>query len=248
MATSEAIVPNRPDIVTHVLGDFVSATREAFGDDLVGIVLFGSAAEGALRATSDINVIVLVRAFERARADAVRGAARVAQAAIGLRAMFLRRDEVDAAAAAFAQKFGDIRRRRRVLWAGDPFAHLIVPRAALLARTNQVLLNLTLRLRAQYVERSLRDEQLVGVVAEAAAPLRTAAATILELEGGQVPAPKEALQRLASVLSAPEWRTTLARMSQARETRALPSGAAAATTLALADLAERLRARVNAIT
>lgn len=247
MATADGALRDLPDVVARVLDDFVAAAREAFGDDLVSIVLFGSAAEGALRATSDVNLIVILRAFERSRADAVRGAARVAHAAAGVRAMFLLRDEVDQAAAAFAQKFADVKRRHRVLWGEDLVARLTVPRAALVARTNQVLLNLALRLRASYVERSLREEQLVSVVAEAAAPLRTAAATILKLEGGPAPTPKEALRRLVPALGAPEWETTLARMSEARETRALPPGAAGETTLALADLAQRLRARLAAL-
>src|SRR5206468_2852875 len=42
-----------PEVVARVLDDFVAAARDAFADDLVAIVLFGSAAEGALRATSD---------------------------------------------------------------------------------------------------------------------------------------------------------------------------------------------------
>jgi predicted nucleotidyltransferase len=244
MATSDAALRDLPDVVARVLDDFVAAAREAFADDLVAIVLFGSAAEGALRATSDVNVLVILRAFDRARADAVRGALRVAQAAAGVRAMFLRRDELEAASAAFAQKFADLKRRHRVLWGEDLVARLVVPRTAVIARGNQVLLNLALRLRAHYVERSLRDEQLVAVVAEAAAPLRTVAATIVELESASVVTPKEALRRLAPALGAPDWQTTLARMSEARETRALPPGAAGETTLALADLAERLRARL----
>ena len=247
MATPDGALRDLPDVVARVLDDFVAATREAFGDDLVSVVLFGSAAEGALRATSDVNLIVILRAFDRARADAVRDAARVAHAAAGLRAMFLLREEVEQAAAAFAQKFADVRRRHRVLWGEDPFARLAVPRAALAARTNQVLLNLALRLRAQYVERSLHEEQLVSVVAEAAAPLRTAAAAIVELEGGPALAPKEALRRLAPTLRAPGWETTLARVSEARETRALAPGVAGETTLALADLAQRLRARLAAL-
>src|SRR2546428_84425 len=151
MATPDGALRDLPDVVARVLDAFVAAAREAFGDDLVSVVLFGSAAEGALRATSDVNLIVILRAFDRARADAVRDAARVAHAAAGLRAMFLLREEVEQAAAAFAQKFADVRRRHRVLWGEDPFARLAVPRAALVARTNQVLLNLVLRLRAQYV-------------------------------------------------------------------------------------------------
>ena len=52
---SDGALRDLPDVVARVLDDFVAAAREAFGDDLVSIVLFGSAAEGALRATSDVS-------------------------------------------------------------------------------------------------------------------------------------------------------------------------------------------------
>lgn len=51
MATPDAAPRDLPAVVARVLDDFVAAAREAFADDLVSIVLFGSAAEGALRAT-----------------------------------------------------------------------------------------------------------------------------------------------------------------------------------------------------
>ena len=149
-----------PPEVSRVLDDFVTAARDVLADDLASIVLFGSAAEGALAATSDVNVVVVLHRFQRERVDALREPLRVAQAAIRLSPMFLLRDEIAVAAAAFAQKFADIGRRRRVLHGDDPFATMQVPRAALIARLDQVLLNLTLRLRAAYVERSLREEQL----------------------------------------------------------------------------------------
>jgi hypothetical protein len=99
----------------------------------------------------------VLTAFEREPADRLREAARRAQAAVRLRAMFLLAGEVTAAAEAFAQKFDDVRRRHRVLWGRDPFAALVPSRAALLGRINQVLLNLALRLRAAYVEQGPRE-------------------------------------------------------------------------------------------
>src|SRR5882672_9335704 len=113
-----------PADVTRALDDFVAVVREAFGDQLEAVVLYGSAAEGALRATSDVNVIVVLREFERARADRVREAAAVAHAAIRLKAMFLLVEEIATVGEAFAQKFDDVRRRRRVLWGPDPFTAL----------------------------------------------------------------------------------------------------------------------------
>jgi predicted nucleotidyltransferase len=50
------------------IDEFVAAARDAFGDQLVSVVLYGSAAEGALRATSDVNVLVVLRASAHKRA------------------------------------------------------------------------------------------------------------------------------------------------------------------------------------
>lgn len=180
-------VADLPAAVGRVLSDFVDAAREAFGGDLQSIVLFGSGAEGALRATSDVNVVVVLAAFDTAKAATLRSAFRSAHAAANLAAMYLLRAEVPAAAEAFAQKFADIERRHRVLFGDDPFAALDVPRAALIARLLQVLLNLTLRLRAAYIERGLREEQIARVIADVAGPIRTCAANLMALEGGAPP-------------------------------------------------------------
>jgi predicted nucleotidyltransferase len=234
-----------PEEVSRVLGEFVEAAREAFGEDLVSVLLYGSGAEGALRKTSDVNVILVLSAFDRAKADRLRDALRMAQAAIRLSAMFLLREEVPSALESFSQKFADVLRRRRLLYGTDPFVGLRVSREALIKRLNQVLLNLTLRLRAFYVERSLDEEQLVGVVAEVAGPIRASAASLLELEGMAPGSPKEALRRFTSSLDGPGWDQVLAHLSQARETRLLPPGAAGEALMRLLDLTQKMRARAH---
>ena len=231
-----------PPEVARVLDDFVQAARDAFGADLEAVVLFGSGAEGALRPTSDVNLIVVLAAFDPAKAAPLRGAFRTAHAAANLSVMYLRRDEVPAAAEAFAQKFADIARRHRVLYGSDPFAGLSVPRDALIRRLDQVLLNLTLRLRAAFVARGLREEQLAHAIADAAGPLRTCAANLLSLEGGAPPSPKAALERLTRDLGG-DWDEVLANITRARTDEALPQGAAERTLTRLIDLAERMRAR-----
>jgi hypothetical protein len=83
-------------------------------------------------------------------------------------------------------------------------------------RLKQVLLNLRLRLRSLYVLRGLNEDQLVLVVADAAGPLRSCAATILELEGQPASSPREALEQiLPSQDSA--WQDVLNHLSQARQ-------------------------------
>jgi predicted nucleotidyltransferase len=241
-----ASVAALPPVVEGALRDFVGAAVQSFGGELKSVVLYGSAAEGRLRATSDVNVIVVLGAFERDAAGRIREPLRVAQAAAGLKVMFLLESEISDALEAFAAKFADVLQRRRVLHGADVFAGRSVPRAAEVASLKQGLLNLALRLRAAYAERGLRGEQLALVVADAAGPLRTCARDLLELEGRPAGTPKEALESVATSLGG-DWMDTLARLSEARETRSLPPGVAGPVLFRLIDLTLGLRARARAL-
>jgi predicted nucleotidyltransferase len=233
-----------PAHIERVLNDFLEAARSAFGDDLRSAVLYGSAAEGKLRATSDVNLILVLAVFDQVRAGQLREPLRVAQAAARVEAMFLLECEVGPAAEAFPEKFADILHRRKILLGVDPFLQLPIPKEASVARLKQVLLNLRLRLRNLYVVRGLREEQLALVIADAAGPLRSCAATLLELEGQPSNSPKEALERVAGSLPDPVWRDVLAQLSEARQTRRLRAGQAATTVFRLIDLTQVLLTRL----
>jgi len=227
-----------PESVRRVLDDLLGHARAAFGDRLRSAVLYGSAAEGRLRTTSDVNLLFVLTQFDSS-VDALREPFRIARAAANVNAMFLLESELAEAAEAFAQKFADIERRHVVLF-GEELAYTI-PRPALVRRLRQVLLNLTLRLRDAYVERSLREEQCAITVAEAAGPLRTSAASILELEGRGTLAPKEALEALVRELG--RFEPLLPHLSEARERRVLPAGEAAAILFQTMELAAALHER-----
>jgi predicted nucleotidyltransferase len=239
--------PTLPPEVKRVLLGFVEAARAALGADLRSVVLYGSAAEGKLRATSDVNVILVLTAFDPEKADALRDSLRTAHAAIALEAMFLLENELPAAAEAFAVKFADIRHRRHVLYGDDVFAALAPSRGAEISRLQQVTLNLVLRLRQRYLLQSLREEQTVAIVADSAGPLRASAETLLELEGERAESPKAALEAVARKLGDADWEATLARISEARETRSLPPGVGPQTVLRLIELAAALHTRAEAL-
>jgi predicted nucleotidyltransferase len=226
---------------------FVDAAVATLGPDLRSVVLFGSAAEGRLRATSDVNLMLVLRRFDPARADGLREPLRLAQAAARLAPMFVLEAELAEAAAAFANKFMDIEKRHRVLHGDDPLAAIEIPRAAAVMRLRQVLLNAVMRLRGRYLAQSLHEERLALVVAETAGPLRAAAATLLALEGKPAASPREALERVAGELDGAAFAPALRALSQARETGKLEPGAARAATLALIDLGGRLHARAVAL-
>jgi predicted nucleotidyltransferase len=232
-----------PAQVGEELERLVDAARRTLGEDLQSIVLYGSAAEGRLRATSDVNLVFVLRRFERARIEALREPLRTARAAVGAAPMFLLAVELQEAADAFAVKFADLLRRRRVLHGEDPFAGLVVPRDAQLRRLRQVLLNQLLRMRERFAVAGLREEQLARALAEAAGPLRAAAATLLELEGRPAPSAKEALEQVVQGLGEPALAAALATMSRAREVGLLPAGEAAPAFLSMLSVAGRLRER-----
>src|SRR5437879_285195 len=128
MEGSIARLDGLPAHVATVLVDFAGKAREVLADDLVSVVLFGSAAEGRLRATSDVNLILVLRSFEAEKLGQLGDQLLAADAAIQLRVMFLLESEIPAAVECFAQKFADILRRHRVIYGKEVFAAIQVPR------------------------------------------------------------------------------------------------------------------------
>ncbi|MBV9687112.1 MAG: hypothetical protein JO096_07850 [Alphaproteobacteria bacterium] len=205
-------------------------------------MLFGSAAEGRLRATSDVNLVVVLRRVDPKKLDAIGEAYRFAHAAVGLSAMFLLESEIAVAKDAFAVKFADIITRHKVLYGSDPFVGLTVSREAALHRLLQVLVNLQLRLREHYALSSAYDEQLVRAAADAIGPLRASAAVLLWLESGARIAPRDALHRIADETGCT---AALAAMTEARESGGVPSVGASATLVGAIELATQLATRTE---
>ena len=238
-----------PPNVGRVLSGFVEDARHTFAEDLRAVVLYGSAVDGQLRPMSDVNTLLVLSQFEQGKADQFSEPLRLAQTAIRLRTMFLLESEVRPAMASFAVKFGDIIRRHRVLFGADPFANLSITRSDSIVRLKQTLLNLALRLREAYVARGLREEQLVRVIADSAGPLRSCAATLLELEGVVAPSPKEALRQAAGLLPEGDVHADdVWRISEAREKQVLPAGVPRTTLFHLIELTHSLWARAENLT
>ncbi len=234
-----------PPQIKESLDEFLEAAKQAFGDDLLAAVLFGSAAEGRMRSSSDVNLLLFLRRFDKGRADLVREPYRTAHAAMRLDVMFLLESELEQVMDAFALKFSDIMLRRRVLLGTDPFANLVIPPEAVRRRTGQVLLNLMLRMRERYALVSLREEQLVHVAAEMAGPLRACAASILALEGKNPPSPMGALSLILAEPGAPGGSDMTKLIDTARREGALPSGMAAPLIFSLMELAEFMYGRLS---
>lgn len=236
-----------PDVVARWLDDFVQAAKDAFNAELLSVTLFGSAAEGRLRPSSDVNIIVVLKRFDQAAADAMSEQLRAAHAAIMLEAMFILESEVALAAEAFAVKFADIETRHDVLFGNDYFTDLEIPVDALKFRVRQVLANQILRLRESYVLNSPQDEQLSRIIAGVAGPLRAAAVTLLKLQGRSAASPKESLQTVARDHQGRAWEPVLLAITKARDGVSLASDEARSVYFSILELAKLMLDDANAL-
>jgi len=208
-----------PPTVATILQEFVATL--AAGMALESVILFGSAAEGRLRSTSDVNLLVIANDWTLEQLDTARLPLRAGRAAAGLTVMFLKSAEVQAAVDSFAVKFADIKARHRVLLGRSPFDSMQITREAALRRVQQVLLNLELRLRERYVVEGDHEERLEQLIADATGPIRASAATLVNLQDGRTLAPKAALEELF-----PSRQQSLQDISSVHRGEHLPPGAA----------------------
>jgi predicted nucleotidyltransferase len=233
-----------PDTVRAGLDGFIAAALEVFADNLVSVVLYGSAAEGRLRATSDVNLIVVLRQVEPAALEAIGPAYRMAHATLRLAAMFILESEIALASDAFVVKFFDVSTRHRVLFGRDPFADLVVDRESAKRRLRQILINLTLRLREHVALSGAFPEQLALAAADAVGPLRACAAMLVSLETGTNVPPRDALYAFAERGGQVEG---LNAMTQARETGGIPAAGASRAIEAAFALATLLAAQAESL-
>jgi predicted nucleotidyltransferase len=229
-----------PAAVRAWLSQSSQALIESLAHELEALILFGSAAEGRMRASSDVNLLVVLHCFNSDHIDRVSDLLQNAAAAVELHPMFLLSSELPLAAESFSVKFDDIAQRRVLLYGTDPFEGLVIPRPLLVQRLQQVLFNLTLRLRTLYAVGRAREESLAALIADAAAPLRRSAFAILELRGARPPSPKVALECLVAELGG-NWIEDLQNLSKAREDLYLAPGTASKLILRLAELSESMR-------
>src|SRR4051794_24036171 len=218
-ALNPDLAQDLPPTVVTILQEFVATLAATM--PLESVILFGSAAEGRLRSTSDVNLLVIANDWTLEQLDAARLPLRSGRAAAGLTVMFLKSAEVDAAVESFAVKFADIKARHRVLLGRSPFDSLQITREAAVRRVQQVLLNLELRSRERYVMEGDHEERLEQIIAEATGPLRASAATLVHVQDGRTLAPRLALEELF-----PSRQASMQAISTVHRGEHLPAGAA----------------------
>ncbi len=216
------------------------------GDDLVSLVLYGSAARGThVEGRSDLNVLLVARTASPAALRRIAPALE-AWARAGHRPPLIHtEDEWRAAADVFPMEMEDIREAHRLLAGRDPMAGLATRREDLRRELERETRGLLTRLRAAYAAVASEGPSLAALMADALGPLLVLFRAAHRLEGHAPPPEAAAVIGGAAALAgfdAHAFDPALAAREGGRPRALTPFDPAAAAYL---DAVERFAAWVN---
>jgi hypothetical protein len=178
-----------PKAMKHpVLQKFVQGLAEALGEGLHSIVLYGSAARGDFqKATSDLNLIVVLKNLDLASLEAISPAVthwvRAGQPPPRLFSPEIIAESADV----FPIEFLDIQSRRTVLHGPDPFAGLEIHRDHLRLQCERELREKMMRLREGYIQSHGKPRALRDLLTASYSTFVALFRGCLHLHGDQVP-------------------------------------------------------------
>ena len=112
----------------QIIGEFVQKLRQAAGENLVSVILYGSAADGEFHPEySDLNLLCVLRDASFASLAKLAGAADWWQRKKHRPPLTLTAPELKASADVFSIEFIDMKQRYRVLYGEDVLRDLAVP-------------------------------------------------------------------------------------------------------------------------
>jgi len=177
----------RPDAAVEAqIAAFTRDVQAALGDRLLSLVLYGSAAgDDWVESRSDVNVAVVV---PRVTVDVLEALAPVVARWRGKRfalPLVADREYLASARDVFPMELDDIRRQHRVLAGADPFAALVVERAALRRECEQEARGKVLRLRTLFLDAAGRPSALEPLMVESLKSFLVVLRHLVRLRGGE---------------------------------------------------------------
>jgi predicted nucleotidyltransferase len=179
-----------------LLNELVSRLRGAFGDELVSVILYGSAASGEYHQNfSDLNVLVVLKQvgvseLERARA-AVSWWSKQKQPL----PLLLSHEEIADANDVFPIEFLDIQHNHRVLYGEDVAAGITIDTRLHRSQVEHELRASTLRLRARFLGLQQDSADVARLMLDSVSTFSTLFRHALILAGGEAPVKKHEIFR-----------------------------------------------------
>jgi hypothetical protein len=159
MGMTERVIEGLPDEIQKLLQTYVKDVKGVFGEQLEGMLLYGSAVRGEfLPGRSNLNILLLVSSYDSAVLKQYSALHRQWGKEQIVVPLFLTEEELRMSAAVFPLEFLEIQEHHRVLGGRDPFIGFHVKADRLREAVVQGLMSHLLRLRQRYVEGGGSDE------------------------------------------------------------------------------------------
>jgi hypothetical protein len=159
MATAERIIEGLPDDTQKLLHAYVKDVKALFGEQLEGVLLYGSAVRGEfLLGRSNLNVLMLVLSYDQTLLKGYSAIHRRWNKEQIVAPLLLTEEELHSSASVFPLEYLEIQEQHRVLGGRDPFVGFRVDTARLAAEVRQGLMVSLFRLRQRYVEGNATNE------------------------------------------------------------------------------------------
>jgi predicted nucleotidyltransferase len=138
-------VPRR---VRDHMQELVYGLQKAAEDDLVGVIVHGSAARGDFESDhSDVDVVIVLARSSRAVLERMGNALALGRSSARIEAMILVEPEIARAADVFPLFYEEIKAFHAVIFGRDPFADLVISTEHRRLRIEQELREIQIRLR-----------------------------------------------------------------------------------------------------
>lgn len=198
---------------TQLLDDLVQRVRDALGDDLVSVVLYGSAVTGDFQEKlSDLNVLCVLKSIGPPQLEKAYGPVDWWLKKKQPAPVFLAVEEIKNAHDAFAIEFLDIRAAYQVLHGEDVVASIEVEPTHHRHQVEHELRSRLLRLRERYLALQKDRRELVRLMVDSIPTFATLFRHALILSGSEPPVKKREIFREAAArlsISASPFETLL---------------------------------------
>jgi predicted nucleotidyltransferase len=176
------------------LEEFTKRLSAALGENLVSLVLFGSAARGThVEGRSDLNTLLIVRDATVARLHAAAPAVAEWAKAGEPPPLIFAESEWRSCADVFAIEVEDMREAHRLLAGRDPFDAVVTRRSDLRRELEHEARGKVLRLRTEYAAAAADGKALERLLVHSAGTFFILFRAALRLTGGAPPASHDAL-------------------------------------------------------
>jgi len=162
MQSVDWTIEGLPNETHTLLKSYVKDVTKVYGDELEGILLYGSAVRGEfLPGHSNLNILLVVSSYDLSVLKKYDGIHKRWSKERIVIPLFLTADDLASAANAFPLEYQDILDCHRVLWGRDPFVGLKIDSRYLAAEVVQALRGNLLRLRQRLVEGRSTEEAII---------------------------------------------------------------------------------------